>query len=48
MLWGAKIVETSLNGQTGCPYLLDRSGLDCQEHFGLVIYRVGFGTNGRD
>ena len=45
---GPKIVETGLTGQTGCPYRLDRSGPDCQEHFGLVICRVGFGTNDRD
>ena len=43
-----KIAETGLTGQTGCSYRSDRSGPDCQEHFGLVICRVGFETNGRD
>ena len=45
---GPKTVETGLTGLTGCPDRSDRSGPDCQEHFGLVICRVGFGTNGRD
>ena len=45
---GPKTAETGLTGQTGCSYRSDRSGPDCQEHFGLVIFRVGFETNGRD
>jgi hypothetical protein len=34
---GPKTVETGLTGQTGCPDRSDRSGPDCQEHFGLVM-----------
>ena len=45
---GPKTVETGLTGQISCPDRSDRSGPDCQEYFGLMIYRVGFGTNGRD
>ena len=45
---GPKTIETGSTGQTGCPDRSDRSGPDYQEHFGLVICRVGFGTNGRD